>query len=79
MELVIEEWREKVYVNNVKVKPYEEEVVNSSPGMVVYISAQKENIWNVGKRYHISRESIREINQLSGDEIQKGQKILLVK
>ena len=79
MELMVEEWMEKLSVSNIKVKPFEEEMMNNAPGMVVYIPAQKENIWNVGKRYGVSRESIREINQLSIDEIQKGQKILLVK
>lgn len=79
MELIIEEWREKVYVSNVNVKPYEETVINNSPGMVVYVPAKKENIWNIGKRYRVSRESIREINQLTNDEIHKGQKILVVK
>ena len=79
MDLMVEEWGENLSVCNIRVKPFEEEVMNNSPGMVVYIPTQKENIWNVGKHYGISRESIREINQLSGDEIQKGQKILLVK
>ena len=79
MDLMVEEWVENLSVCNVRVKPFEEEVMNNSPGMVVYVPAQKENIWNVGKRYGVSRESIREINQLSGDEIHKGQKILLVK
>ena len=79
MELMIEEWEEKSVVSNVRVKSYAEEIINNSPGMVVYIPSQKENIWDVGKHYCVSRESIREINQLAGDEIQKGQKILLVK
>ena len=79
MDLIVEEWIENLSVCNINIKPFEEEVMNNSPGMVVYIPAKKENIWNVGKHYSVSRESIREINQLPGDEIQKGQKILLVK
>ena len=79
MELMIEEWEEKTAVSNIKMKPYAEEIINNSPGMVVYVPSGEENIWNIGKRYCISRESIREINQLTGDVIQKGQKILLVK
>ena len=79
MEVMIEEWEEKTAVSNVRMKPYAEEVINNSPGMIVYIPSQEEDLWNVGKRYCVSRESIREINQLTGDKIQKGQKILLVK
>ena len=79
MEVMIEEWEEKSAVSNVKVKPYAEETINNSPGMIVYIPTQDEDMWNVGKRYCVSRESIREINHLTGDELHKGQKILLVK
>lgn len=79
LDVMIEEEREKISVTNVRIRPFDEETVNNTPGMVVYIPSKRENIWNVGKRYCVSQESIREINQLSGNEIEKGQKILLVK
>lgn len=79
MDIMIEEWVEKTSVKNINIKSFEEDVINHAPGMVVYIPAQKESIWNVGKRYCISQEAIREINQLTTDTIEKGQKILLVK
>ena len=79
LDVLIEDIREMISVTNVRIKPFEDEFVNNTPGMVVYVPSKKENIWNVGKRYCVSQESIREINQLSGDEIERGQKILLVK
>lgn len=79
LDVMMEEIREKISVTNVRMKPFDEETVNNTPGMVVYIPSKRENIWNVGKRYCVSQESIREINQLTGNEIEKGQKILLVK
>ncbi len=79
LDVLIEDIREKISVTNVRIKPFEDEFVNNTPGMVVYVPSGKENIWNVGKRYCVSQESIKEINQLSSNEIERGQKILLVK
>ena len=78
-EVLLEELKEKRTITNIRIKPYEEEVLNNTPGMVVYIPSKKENIWDIGKRYQVSQESIREMNQLAGSEIERGQKILLVK
>ena len=78
-DVMIEETKEKISVSNVRIKPFDEDMVNNAPGMVVYVPSKKENIWHVGKRYCVSQESIKEINQLTGNEIERGQKILLVK
>ena len=78
-EVLVEELRERKMITNIRIKPYEEEIINNTPGMVVYIPSKKENIWDIGKRYQVSQESIKEMNQLTGNEIERGQKILLVK
>lgn len=78
-DVMTEEIREKISVSNVKCRPFEDDVMNNAPGMVVYIPSQKESIWQIGKRYGVSLESMKEINQLTGNEIERGQKILLVK
>ena len=79
LDIMIEEVKERISVTNVRIRPYDEETINNTPGMVVYIPSKRENVWSVGKRYCVSQESIREINQLTGNEIERGQKILLVK
>ena len=78
-DIMIEEIREKISVSNVKCKPFDDDTLNNAPGMVVYIPSKKESIWQIGKRYGVSQESMKEINQLTGTEIERGQKILLVK
>lgn len=78
-EVLVEEVKERRTVANIRIRPYEEDFVNNTPGMVVYIPSGKENIWDIGKRYQVSQESIKEMNQLTGNEIERGQKILLVK
>ena len=79
LDIFIEEQWERVAVTNVKMNPFSDEVINNTPGIVVYIPEKRENIWNIGKRYRVSQESIKEMNRLTGCEIEKGQKILLVK
>ncbi len=49
------------------------------PGMVVYVAGENDTIWNVGKKYYVPMNTIREINQLSKDELNYGDKILIVK
>ena len=78
-DVMIEEIKEKISVSNVKCKPFDDDMINNVPGMVVYIPSKKENIWQVGKRYGVSQDSIRELNQLNSNEIERGQKVLLVK
>ena len=79
LDILVEEQRKRINVSNIRIHSFSDEVINNSPGIVVYIPEKRETIWNVGKRYHVSQESIKEMNQLSGCEIEKGQKILLVK
>ena len=49
------------------------------PVMSVYFARDNDTIWEVGKQYQVSLDSIREINELSVDELQDGQKLLVVK
>ena len=79
LDILVEEQKERINITNIRTNSFSDEVINNSPGIVVYIPEKRETIWNVGKRYHVSQESIKELNQLSGCEIEKGQKILLVK
>jgi len=52
---------------------------NAVPVMAVYFARGNETIWNAGKKYRVSLNSIREVNQLNSDELSIGQKILITK
>ena len=47
--------------------------------MSVYFARENENIWEVGKKYQVPLNIIRDINQLSEDTLHDGQKIMIVK
>ncbi len=52
---------------------------NEMPGMVLYIAKEKDHIWNLGKTYGVPLQTIRQLNHLTKDELEKGDKILLVR
>ncbi len=78
-DVLVEDICTKKSLGEVRLSPFTEERIEATPGMVIYIPSQKENIWDIGKKYGVSQESVRQLNKLSGDEAEKGQKLLLVK
>lgn len=79
LDILVEEQWDRMMIKDVKVCSFSEDTVNNTPGIVVYIPEKKETLWDIGKHYCVSQESIKEINHLTGSEVEKGQKILLVK
>lgn len=76
--LIADCWKHRL-IKNIRVEPFSEEKNQEIPGILVYIPSKKEDLWEVGKKYAVSIESVKNINQLTKTEIEKGQKILLVK
>lgn len=61
------------------VRDIDSTTLNNLPGMVVYIVKSGDNLWNIGKKYYVPVDSIRELNHLGTDELKPGQKLLIVK
>ncbi|MGN1147709.1 MAG: SPOCS domain-containing protein [Lachnospiraceae bacterium] len=66
-------------ISDIRVSELDMAKVNDLPGMVVYVVQQEDNLWNIGKRYYVPVERIKEVNELSTDEVRPGDKLLLVK
>lgn len=66
-------------IGEISVSEPDSAVLGSLPGMVIYVVKEGDNLWNIGKRYYMSVDRLRELNQLSSDELQIGQKLLIVK
>ena len=79
LEIILSEKWEEATVKELQVQPLSIQKLSTMPGMVVYFAAGGEELWEVGKKYLTPLESIRSLNQLSGDTLEKGQKILVVK
>ena len=49
------------------------------PGITGYIVKEKDSMWKIAKENHTTVENIIEPNQLSGQELKTGEKLLIVK
>lgn len=55
------------------------EELNTQPSIVGLTLDEGDSLWEIAKKYHTTREQIRQINQLESDHISRGMKILLIK
>ncbi len=66
-------------ITDINISELDSGKMSSLPGMVIYVVKEGDNLWNIGKKYYVSVDRLRELNQLSGDMLQVGQKLLIVK
>lgn len=76
----------KVYVEDevallsgIDVKPLDYEKMKEIPGMLIYYVKPEDSLWNIGKKYYMDVDKIKELNHLKDDNIKKGDKLLLMK
>lgn len=55
------------------------EKYKKTPGMVGYVVKSGDSLWDIGKKYMVSLESLREMNHLSREEIHAGDKMLIIR
>lgn len=66
-------------IGEVEVSELDRNTMSSLPGMVVYVVKDGDNLWNIGKKYYVPVDNLRELNSLEGSELKTGQKLLIVK
>ena len=52
---------------------------NSVNPMVIYACKKGDTLWQIAKRFKTCTDNIKEINQLDGDFLQEGEKLLIIK
>jgi len=67
------------HITAVKEEPLDVEALQQLPGLAGYIVRKGDTLWNIAKKYHTTVESIVETNQKKGQELQIGEKLLIVK
>ena len=55
------------------------EKYKKTPSMVGYVVKAGENLWDIGKKFMVSLESLKEMNHLSKEEVHAGDKMLIVR
>lgn len=66
-------------ISQVSVSDLDSTRLGSLPGMVIYMVKEGDNLWNIGKKYYVPVDSLRDLNELANDELKVGQKLLIVK
>ena len=60
-------------------KEMDAERCNNLPAMAVCFASSDDTLWEMGKRYGVPIKQIRDMNQLTSDELKEGEKILIVR
>lgn len=71
--------REKKMVSGLETVPLDTKMLAGMPGIVVYVVKPGDNLWSIGKRFYVSVERLKRLNNLTGDLILPGQKLIIVK
>lgn len=66
-------------IEEIKEEAFDMEELMQMPGVVGYVVNKGDTLWNIAKTYHTTVETIMEINQRKNEELQIGDKLLIVK
>lgn len=66
-------------VAEIKVSEADMEKRNRLPGIIGYMVQEGDELWEIGKRYYVPVSQILEFNNLSGENVRAGEKLLIVK
>lgn len=67
------------FIRQLSICEHSSEQLEEMPGMVGYVVNGNETLWDIGKKYRVDIEQIKETNELVQDTLKQGQKLLLVK
>ena len=66
-------------VGSAQCKPLDNKKFAALPGMVVCFADKDTSLWEYGKRYYMSLQELKQLNDRSDDIVKAGESILLVK
>ena len=66
-------------ITDIKVEQLDINKLSELPGMVICIAGPGDTLWDIGKRYYVPIAQLKEVNELTSEEISAGDKILVVK
>lgn len=66
-------------LTGIKIRPIDAEVLEKLPGFAIYYAKKGDSLWQIGKKYYVSVQRIKDMNNLTKDEIKAGDKLLIVK
>lgn len=79
LEIMIFETKEIEVITDMTISPIDYERKASMPGIAGYVVKKGDTIWSIARKYYATTESIRNINNLESDEVNEGDRIIVVK
>lgn len=66
-------------ITDIKVADLDMNKISELPGMVIYIARAGDTLWDIGKRYYVPIAQLKEVNEMTSEDIKMGDKILVIK
>ena len=66
-------------ITDIEMKEIDPLTLNALPGMIAYFVREGDSLWDIGRQYYVTVSSIKEQNNLSGDQLRPGERLLIVK
>lgn len=79
VRLLVYDTKNEDILTELKIEPINADVLEKLPGFAIYFVKPGDSLWQIGKKYYVSVGRIKEMNDLTEDEIKAGDKILIVK
>ena len=70
---------EENIISEISLKDLDPEKLKDLPGIVGYIVKEGDTLWQIGKKYYVSIQQLKELNELNTPEVKAGDKLLIVK
>ena len=78
-ELLVRQTATRPVVSGVNVKPFDLDRIAKLPGISGYVVKEGDTLWKIAKKYHAGLDSIREVNGLKSNDINPGDRLIIVK
>ena len=79
IRVLVYDSKNEAILTDLKLSPIPVEVLEGLPGFAIYYVKNGDSLWQIGKKYYVSVERIKEINNLTDDVIHPGDRLLIVK
>ena len=76
--LFMEEFAQEL-ISELRVEPLDKKRLESQPGIVIYFVQPGDSLYQIGKKYYMPVDKIKQLNELQGDTIVPGQQLILMR
>lgn len=66
-------------MEEIEERELDPKIINDMPGIIGYMIQPEDTLWDIAKRFYTTIDTIKELNQLEGDEITPYETLILMK